>query len=73
MSELATLLKMVMVQKARPLLPSQLAAEIGVSHSTMSRWLSGKATPDIASCLKLAMYSGMRVDAILIAAGHIKQ
>lgn len=52
-------------------LPSQLAADIGVSHPTVGRWLSGEDAPSTASCLKLAEYSGVSVEEILATSGHL--
>lgn len=50
---------------------TQLAADLGVSHSTVSRWLSFKFTPDIDSCRRLAEYSGVSFDHILSIVGHL--
>ncbi len=55
----------------RKRLPSQLAADLGVSHATVSRWLSGEDIPSIRSCRRLADYSGMPVQKILSIAGHL--
>jgi transcriptional regulator with XRE-family HTH domain len=52
-------------------LPSQLATDLGVSHATVSRWLSGKDTPSPQSCRSLATYSGMPVEKVLSIAGHL--
>ena len=52
-------------------LPSQLAADVGVSHPTVGRWLSGEDAPSTASCRKLAAYSGVAVEEVLAAAGHL--
>ena len=52
-------------------LPSQLAADVGVSHPTVGRWLSGEDEPSTASCRKLAEYSGVTVEEVLAAAGHL--
>ena len=60
------------LMRKRRKLPSQLAADIGVSHATMHRWLAGKDVPSTASCRRLAEYSGVSVQKILAAAGHIK-
>jgi transcriptional regulator with XRE-family HTH domain len=49
--------------------PSQLASEIGISHATVSRWLSGKDQPSAHSCLKLAEYSGSPLSNILSLIG----
>lgn len=52
-------------------LPSQLAADLGVSHATVSRWLSGQDIPSPRSCQKLAAYTGVPLQRILSLAGHI--
>ena len=52
-------------------LPSQLAADIGVSHPTVGRWLSGEDVPSTASCRKLAECSGVSVEEILSTSGHL--
>ncbi len=59
------------VMRRRKRLPSQLAAAIGVSHSTVLRWLSGKDVPSVRSCRKLAEYSGVSPEKILCIAGHL--
>jgi len=59
------------LMRKRRRLPSQLAAEIGVSHATMHRWLNGKDVPSPKSCRRLAEYSGISNQKILAAAGHI--
>lgn len=52
-------------------LPSQLAAELGISHATISRWLSGADTPSTRSCRRLAEYSGVPLQKILSVVGHL--
>ena len=52
-------------------LPSQLAFDLGVSHATVSRWLSGAGTPNTKSCRKLAEYSGVSLVKVLSIAGHL--
>ena len=52
-------------------MPSQLAADLGVSHATVSRWLSGKDVPNIRSCQRLAAYSGVPLEKVLCLAGHL--
>ncbi len=59
------------VMRRRKRLPSQLAAAIGVSHSTVLRWLSGKDVPNVRSCRRLAEYSGVSQQMILSIAGHL--
>lgn len=51
--------------------PSQLAARLGVSHATVSRWLSGADVPSTYSCHRLAEYSGLPLEKILALAGHL--
>jgi transcriptional regulator with XRE-family HTH domain len=53
--------------------PSQLAADLGVSHATVSRWLSGLDIPNTGSCRKLAEYSGVPLEKVLSISGHIPQ
>ena len=65
----AAFLKELMRRRKR--LPSQLAADLGVSHATVSRWLSGADTPNTRSCCRLAKYSGVPVEKILSLAGHL--
>ena len=62
-------LKEVMRRRKRK--PSQLAADLGISHATVSRWLSGSDVPNTGSCQKLADYSGVPVENILSIVGHI--
>ena len=57
----------------RQRLPSQLAADLGVSHATVSRWLSGKTAPSPQSCHKLAACAAVPVQRILSMAGHLPQ
>lgn len=57
--------------RRRRTLPSRLAADLGISHATISRWLSGKDIPSIQSCVKLAEISGSSITDVLSAAGHI--
>ena len=52
-------------------LPSQLAHDLGLSHATISRWLSGKDVPDLRSCQRLAVYSGVPLDKVLSIAGYL--
>ena len=62
-------LKELMGRKKR--LPSQMAADLGVSHATVSRWLSGKDTPNTKSCRRLAEYSNVSLEKVLSIAGHL--
>lgn len=53
--------------------PSGLAVEVGVSHVTVGRWLSGEDTPSTHSCRKLSEYSGLPLRKILTIAGHLPE
>ena len=66
---IASFLKEVM--RRRQCLPSQLAAHLGVSHATISRWLSGNDIPNTRSCQRLAEYSGVPLEKVLSLAGHL--
>jgi transcriptional regulator with XRE-family HTH domain len=66
---LASFLRELM--RRRKLLPSQLAAELGISHATVSRWLSGQDLPSVRSCQKLSKYSGVPITNVLAAAGYL--
>ena len=59
------------VMRRRKRLPSHLAADLGVSHATVSRWLSDADVPNIKSCRKLAEYSGVPLERILSIVGHL--
>jgi len=59
------------VIRRRKRLPSQLAADLGVSHATVSRWLSGTDIPSTRSCRRLAEYSGVPLEKVLSIAGHL--
>ncbi len=48
----------------------QLAAEIGTSHPTVYRWLTGQDIPKPKTCLKLAELSGVPLMKILHYCGH---
>jgi len=65
----ASFLKELMRRRKR--LPSQLAADLGVSHPTVSRWLSGQHVPSIRSCRRLAEYSGVPLEKVLSIVGHL--
>ena len=66
---LVSFLKEVMRRRKRK--PSQLAADLGISHATVSRWLSGADVPNTRSCHRLAEYSGVPVEKILSIVGHL--
>ena len=55
----------------RKLLPSQLAADLGLSHTTVGRWLAGEDTPSTQSCRRLAEYSGVPLQEVLNITGHL--
>ena len=59
------------LMQRRKRLSSQLAADLGISHATVSRWLSGADVPNIKSCQKLAEYSGTPLQKILSIVGHL--
>jgi transcriptional regulator with XRE-family HTH domain len=59
------------VMRRRQQKPSQLAAELGISHATVSRWLSGRDIPNTGSCQRLADYSGVPVEKVLAIVGHL--
>ena len=66
---LVSFLKEVMRRRKR--LPSQLAYDLGISHATVSRWLSGADIPSTESCRRLAEYSGVPLEKILSIVGHL--
>jgi len=66
---LASFLKEVMSRRRHS--STKMAAELGVSHAAMSRWLSGENVPNTRSCQRLAKYSGVPVEKILSVAGHL--
>ena len=57
--------------RRRRRLRSQLAGDLGVSHATVSRWLSGADIPNTKSCHKLAEYSGVPLEKVLSIVGHL--
>jgi transcriptional regulator with XRE-family HTH domain len=57
--------------RRRKRLPSQLASDLGISHATVSRWLSGADIPSTKSCRRLAEYSGVPLEKILSVVGHL--
>ena len=66
---IALFLKELMRRRKR--LPSQLAADLGVSHATVSRWLSGEDIPNTKSCRRLAEYAGVPLEKLLSITGHL--
>lgn len=68
---IAKFLKEVMRRQKR--LPSQIAADLDMSHSTIIRWLSGEDIPSVRSCRRLAEYSGTPLNQVLAIVGHIPQ
>jgi len=61
------------VMRLHKRLPSQLAADLGVSHATVSRWFSGKDIPSLRSCRKLAEYTSVPLQKVLTIVGHLPQ
>jgi transcriptional regulator with XRE-family HTH domain len=61
------------LMRRRRRLPSQLAKDVGVSHPTVGRWLTGEDAPSTTSCRKLAVYTGVPVEEILAMAGHLPE
>ncbi len=59
------------LMRRRGRLPSQLAAAVGVSHTSVSRWLSGKDRPSLVSCVKLANYAGVPLQRVLQIGGYL--
>ncbi len=59
------------VMRRRKRLPSQLAEDLGISHATISRWLSGNDIPNTSSCRRLAEYSGVPLEKVLSVVGHM--
>jgi transcriptional regulator with XRE-family HTH domain len=51
--------------------PSQLAADLGISHATVSRWFSGADIPNTRSCRRLAEYSGVPVEKVFSLVGYL--
>ena len=68
-STFVSFLKKLMRRRKR--LPSRLAADLNVSHATVSRWLNGEDIPSTRSCLKLAEYSGVSPERILAIVKHL--
>ena len=66
---LRTFLQDLMRRRGR--LPSHLASDLGLSHATVSRWLSGQDRPCPRSCQKLAAFAGVPLERVLSLAGHL--
>lgn len=47
-----------------------LAEAIGVNQATVSKWLSDQQNPDVAACLRLALFTGRSQAEILRLAGY---
>ncbi len=62
---------LVSLTRRRGMSLSRLAADLGVSHTTVSRWLSGKSRPGIRSCERLARLSDSTISKILALSGHM--
>ena len=52
-------------------LPSQLAADLGISHATVSRWLHGIDVPSTRSCRRISELTGVSLRKILSLSGHV--
>ncbi len=61
------------LMRRRKRLPSQLAADLGVSHATVRRWLLGEDVPGMRSSQRLAKYSGTPLHKILAIIGHLPE
>jgi transcriptional regulator with XRE-family HTH domain len=59
------------IMRRRKRLPSQLASDLGISHATVSRWLSGQDIPSTKSCRRLAEYSNVPLEKLLSIVGHL--
>lgn len=68
-TEIVSFIKELLRRRGK--LPRQLALGIGVSHASVSRWLSGKDVPKATSCCKLAEYAGIPYEKVLAIAGHM--
>ena len=68
-SQLVAFLEELMRRKR--ILPSQMAKELGISHATISRWLSGQDLPSVRSCQELAKYSDAPLTNVLNTAGYL--
>ncbi len=62
-------LKELLERRARK--PSQFAVDIGVSHTSVGRWLSGKDLPSPGSCQRIADYAALPLQRVLSLAGYL--
>jgi len=61
------------LMRRRKRLPSQLAADLGISHATVRRWLYGEDMPSVHSCQLLADYSGIPLQKVLKITGQLPE
>ena len=61
------------LMRRRKRLPSQLAADLGVSQATVRRWLFGEDVPSVRSCQLLADYSGVPLQKVLKITGQLPE
>ena len=61
------------LMRRRKRLPSQLAADLGISHATVRRWLFGEDIPSVRSCQLLADYSGIPLQKVLKITGQLPE
>ena len=61
------------LMRRRKRLPSQLAADLGVSHATVRRWLFGEDIPSVRSCKMLSDYSGIPLQKVLKIVGQLPE
>ena len=59
------------LMRRRKCRPSRLASDMGISHITVSRWLSGVDVPGPRSCKKLAEYSGTPLESMHAMLGYL--
>jgi len=52
-------------------LPSQFARDLGVSHPTVGRWLTGEDVPNTKCCWRIAELTGEPLLSVLKMAGHL--
>ena len=61
------------LMRRRKRLPSQLAADLGVSHATVRRWLFGEDIPSVRSCKMLSDYSEIPLQKVLKIVGQLPE